>query len=127
MIKGIILLLTFMSALFAAQDTLSISIVIHDAVSVDELVLPREHALHPPYPNPFNPDVNMVVDLPEASFVKLEILNVKGQVVQTLEAKHLDAGSHHFYWKAGNFPSGIYFVALKSEQFEQTRKVILMK
>ena len=41
--------------LLAAGDTLSISIFIQDVVSVDDVFVPSDYALHPPYPNPFNP------------------------------------------------------------------------
>jgi len=110
-----------------AGDTLSITIVIADVVSVDATFVPTEYKLHPPYPNPFNPDVNITVDVPEEADTRIAILNLRGQEIVVLEKGHLMPGRYHQVWQAQTYPSGLYFVRVRSAQFESVQKISLLK
>ncbi|MEA3286788.1 MAG: T9SS type A sorting domain-containing protein [Candidatus Marinimicrobia bacterium] len=123
----LILLLLPASLLFSAGDTLSINIMIRDVVAIDEVFIPTEYALHPPYPNPFNPDVNLTVDIPEQSETRISILNVLGQEVAVLETRELQPGRYQYQWQAAGYPSGIYFVRVHTGQFETSEKISLLK
>ena len=84
------------------------------------------------YPNPFNPETDISFSLPERTQVSLIIYNVLGEKVKTLVSGDMDAGTHTIHWnsrdEAGNsIASGIYFYRLKTESFDQTRKMVLMK
>ena len=123
----ILLVLLPGSLLFADGDTLSINIVIHDVVAVDEVFVPQEFALHPPYPNPFNPDVNLVVDIPQTATTRISILNLRGQEVAILENRQLAPGRYDYQWRASGQPSGIYFARIRAGQFETSEKISLLK
>jgi len=57
------------------------------------------YALHPCYPNPFNPVTTISYDLPDPSTVNLTIYNVAGKLVRTLIAgETVGAGRHEVVW-----------------------------
>jgi hypothetical protein len=96
------------------------------ASSPSEL-LPTEFGLSQNYPNPFNPSTVIEFSLPERSFVKLTIMNLLGQEIETLIAEEREAGSYRVKWNAGNFPTGTYFYRLQAGGFAQIKKLILLK
>jgi len=84
------------------------------------------------YPNPFNPETDISFSLPERTQVSLIVYNILGEKVKTLVSGDMDAGTHTIHRngrdEAGNsVASGIYFYRLKTESFDQTRKMVLMK
>ncbi len=123
----LILLLLPASLLFAAGDTLSLNIVIRDVVAIEDVFIPTEYALHPPYPNPFNPDVNLVVDIPEQAETRISIFNLRGQEIAVLEHGALAPGRYQYQWQAAGYTSGIYFVRISADQFQQSEKISLLK
>lgn len=94
--------------------------------------LPDEYALHANFPNPFNPVTTIRYDLPEASGVSLTVFNSLGQKVATLVRKQQEAGVHKVTWDGSDargqqLSSGMYFYRLKAGDFQETRKMILVK
>jgi hypothetical protein len=79
------------------------------------------------YPNPFNPSTKISWQSPVGSHQTLNIYDVLGNEVATLVDEYKPAGSYEVEWDAGNYPSGVYFYQLKSEEFIQTKKMILIK
>ena len=96
-------------------------------------LLPRQYALFANFPNPFNPSTSIEYALPEAAEVKLVIYDALGQTVQTLVASELQgAGYYRLTWDGRNHAghsvsSGMYFYRLTTGNFQQTRKMILLK
>jgi len=80
-----------------------------------------------PYPNPFNPSTSINWELPMVSKYTLEIYDLAGHLVQTLESGSAPAGKYHTIWQAQGVASGIYFVRLSTPSFTQTRKVMFLK
>jgi len=79
------------------------------------------------YPNPFNPSTNLSFTLNEAANVRMEIYNIKGQMVDLLTDRHFDAGDHQITWNAGKFASGVYFIMFNKGNGNIFQKVVLMK
>ena len=85
------------------------------------------------YPNPFNPITKIKFTIPvtlsevEGSLVTLKVYDVLGNEVTTLVNEELSAGEYELDFNATNLTSGIYFYRLKSEDFIQTKKMILLK
>ncbi|MBW6514551.1 MAG: T9SS type A sorting domain-containing protein [Candidatus Syntrophosphaera sp.] len=95
-------------------------------------VVPPELALGQNYPNPFNPSTTISYQLPASGQVRLDIYNVRGQLVRTLVDAEQNAGSHSVVWngtdKAGqNVASGIYFYRLSSPGKTLGKRMLLMK
>ena len=97
------------------------------SVGVDDEILPLTYALHPNYPNPFNPATHIQFTIPEQTDVKLQIFDVLGRQVDVLVNKTLPIGHHEILWSPNNLSSGFYFYKLEAGSFMQTRKMILLK
>ncbi len=93
----------------------------------DELTLPISYRLYQNYPNPFNNSTVIKYSIPKESAVKLEIINILGEQVELLVNETKTAGSYEAVWNAGDLASGIYFYRIQSEEFIQTKKMVLMK
>ncbi len=94
--------------------------------------LPTNFALLQNYPNPFNPETLISFELPKSGHVTLEIINLLGEIVSTPVDGTLAAGRHVVTFRSVNtegaeLPSGVYFYRMRSEQFESTRKMVLLK
>ncbi len=79
------------------------------------------------YPNPFNPETNILFALSADSNVLLEIYNIKGQKVTNLVNGFYEAGSHQVTWKAENLGSGIYLLRFNTNEQSEMKKLILLK
>ncbi len=93
----------------------------------DAGLLPRAFALHPPYPNPFNPGTSISFDLPRDSEMTMEIYDVSGRLVRTLFAGSLPAGSHRMVFEADALATGLYFAALRAGEYHGVQKLMLVK
>jgi hypothetical protein len=94
--------------------------------------VPTQYVLQQNIPNPFNPTTEIGYALPQASAVRLEIVNVLGQVVRTLVDDFQPAGSHKGFWdgRDGNHQevsSGVYFYRIAAGEYAETKKMVLMK
>ncbi len=90
-------------------------------------LLPIAYALHPNYPNPFNPMTTIRYDVKQTGVVRLTVYDLLGREVVTLaNARHV-AGSYTVTWNAVDLPSGVYFCRMEAPDFVQTRKMVLLK
>jgi hypothetical protein len=95
-------------------------------------ILPEKLALGQNYPNPFNQRTVIEFALPENRLVVLEIYDVLGRKVRTLLSEYLDAGYKAVDWDGCDdrgmpVASGIYFYSIKSRDFSDSKKMILLK
>ncbi|KPL06155.1 hypothetical protein AMJ86_09715 [bacterium SM23_57] len=79
------------------------------------------------YPNPFNPTTDIKYQLPASGMVTLTVYNAMGQEVATLIDQNQNPGAYRVTWDAGNLPSGIYFYQLKTNNFTDVRRMMLLK
>ena len=79
------------------------------------------------YPNPFNPTTTIEFNLPERSYVELNIYNVLGVKIATLVQGEKDAGTYSVKFDASKYPSGLYIYELQTDKFKQTKKMIYLK
>jgi len=84
------------------------------------------------HPNPFNPETEISYTLPEAAEVRLTVYNMLGQKVKTLVDEYQVAGHKTVSWdgtgeRGNKAASGIYFYRIKAGEFEDTKRMILMK
>ena len=98
---------------------------------------PKETALLPNYPNPFNPETWIPYHLSKDTDVTLHIYAVNGRLVRTLTLGYQAAGmyqnrSRAVYWDGKNalgesVASGLYFYTLTAGDFTATRKMLIQK
>jgi len=98
----------------------------------DDPILPTGFSLSQNYPNPFNPETTIEYTVSSAQRMTLEIFNTLGQRVDVLVDDYVNAGSHSVRWdgsdESGNkVASGVYFYRLSGENFETTRKMLMLK
>jgi mannose/cellobiose epimerase-like protein (N-acyl-D-glucosamine 2-epimerase family) len=79
------------------------------------------------YPNPFNPSTVIRYSLPEKSYIKLTVYDALGKEISLLVDEEKPAGNYQVTWNASGLASGIYFYQLKSGNFIDTKKMILVK
>jgi hypothetical protein len=79
------------------------------------------------YPNPFNPSTEFAYQIPAFSHVTLKVYNILGKEVETLVNEDKREGTYYIKFNANNLSSGIYFYTLQTENYTQTKKMILMK
>jgi len=88
---------------------------------------PDKFALNQNYPNPFNPSTSIEFQLPKESFVTLKIYNILGVEIATLVNEQKAAGFHKINFDAAGLTSGLYIYKISTLNFEQTRKMLLLK
>ena|GEM_PF-5145682 len=82
-------------------------------------------------PNPFADQTQIEFSLPKPSDVTLEVYNLHGQRIQSLEHSRLDAGTHRYEWDGtgrdgASLPTGIYMLRLRADKKWYTTKVSLI-
>ncbi|UCH11084.1 MAG: T9SS type A sorting domain-containing protein [Fidelibacterota bacterium] len=88
---------------------------------------PSRFALHPNYPNPFNPATSFLFDIPAPGHVTLIIYDLLGNEVTRLVDTDMNPGTKLVRWNARDLSSGIYFARLEYAGRHLTRKLLLMK
>jgi flagellar hook assembly protein FlgD len=61
------------------------------------------------------------------SDVELSIYNLLGQKVAILVSEKQKVGYHQFVWDASNYASGIYYYKIETIEFQQVKKMMLLK
>jgi photosystem II stability/assembly factor-like uncharacterized protein len=89
--------------------------------------IPQIFSLAQNYPNPFNPNTVISFQLPIGGFVKLKVFDLPGKEIANLVNENLSAGKYKYDFNASLLPSGIYFYKLETENFSETRKMMLIK
>jgi len=88
---------------------------------------PSQFALHQNYPNPFNSETTIPFDLPHDGFVDITVYDLLGRSVQRLVHHSFKAGRYRTTFNATGLSSGIYFYRFTTDQFTQSRGMILIK
>jgi len=97
-----------------------------NAIEVDVRSLDN-YTLEQNYPNPFNPSTKIAYVLKEKTNVKILVMNALGEEVAVLVNQTQEQGYHQLDFNASNLPSGIYFYSLLTENYSETKKMLLMK
>lgn len=116
----------------AQLQSIKINTAALDGEPEENLNLPDSYVLEQNYPNPFNLNTEIIYQIPEAGFVKLEIYNAIGQKIRMLVSQEQAAGRYAARWDGRDeqgleVTSGIYFYRLVSSEFSQMRKMLLIK
>jgi M6 family metalloprotease-like protein len=96
------------------------------AASPARLVLEQNH------PNPFNPRTTLRFALPQDGEVEIAVFDARGRRIVTLHQGALPAGHHEVQWhgtddQGRDVSSGLYFARMSAGDFQQTRKMSLVR
>lgn len=78
-------------------------------------------------PNPFNPSTRLGYFIPEDANIELEVFNITGEKVATLQSGFMSAGQHQVEFNGNNLATGIYLVSLYTGREVITVKLMLLK
>ena len=98
--------------------------------------LPMTSYLIMAYPNPFNPRTTFQINIGEdrdSSPLILNIYDIRGRLIASIDLSHLTAGVHNIPWLANNLDgvglaSGVYFAVLETDKFHgEALKLLLLR
>jgi photosystem II stability/assembly factor-like uncharacterized protein len=114
------------------------------AVDPVETRVPSGFLLYQNYPNPFNPATKIRFDIPpykggqgdvpplyekgeKGGFVTLKVYEALGREAAILVNQRLSAGTYEVEWNASNYAGGVYYYKLSTDNYSETKKMILIK
>ena len=95
--------------------------------STNDNILPVAFHLGRPYPNPYNTQLSIPIDIARKTNLKVEIYNILGQQVEQIFNDRVPPGKMLLSWNSARFPSGIYFIRAQTGTQIQTAKAVLLK
>ncbi|HSW53766.1 MAG TPA: S8/S53 family peptidase [Ignavibacteriaceae bacterium] len=93
----------------------------------EENLIPKENKLYDNYPNPFNPITQIKYSVKENGLVTLKVYDILGKEVAALVNEEKQAGTYTVTFDAGSMASGIYFYTISANDYQKTKKMILIK
>jgi len=84
------------------------------------------------YPNPFNPETNIIYYVPESGNIELSVFSMNGLLVRRLDNGMKDSGMHTAWWngrdeRGKQVASGVYLYRLKAGSYSKTNKMLLLR
>jgi hypothetical protein len=84
------------------------------------------------YPSPFSGNTTISCELQKRANLRLDVYNNNGQIVKTISEGKYNKGEHQFQWNGksneqNQLPDGVYYVALKVDDYIFLKKVLLME
>ncbi len=117
-------------------DTYSVKVVGLRRADYDQNIfkttlIPNEFVLRN-YPNPFNSETNIQLDLPAEDYVSISVFNSLGQKIKSIVSQNLQPGFYNFKWNgkdnSGNSSStGLYIIYIRTKNNRYTLKTLLIK
>ena len=109
----------------------------HNPVSVlylagESNLIPRSFKLRSIYPNPFNPSTTISFEMLQRTSLTISVYNLMGQETWRSEQGETEVGSHKVVWNGVNHlgevvSAGVYFINLKTPQYQLVQKAILIR
>ena len=97
-------------------------------VSVSQLdAAPSGYSLSQNYPNPFNPSTTITYSISSSEYVTVKVYDMLGNEMGTLVERYQDPGTYQVTLDAINLESGTYFYRMTAGDFNQVRKMSLVK
>lgn len=102
------------------------------AVADENLPVVSDFTVSAAYPNPFNSQVRMTIDLPESGMVTANVYDIRGRRIKSLMNRNVTSGSHFLTWDGRDerghvAPSGTYFISIKNRGETVLRKISFVK
>lgn len=103
------------------------NLLFEPAALAKDAPIPDKFFLADNYPNPFNPTTLFKYGLPEDAHVVIEVYDILGRRVQTLVNEDQMAGYHEVYYNGDRMASGMYFFRMQANDFNEVKKMMLLK
>jgi len=89
--------------------------------------IPNAFKLYTNYPNPFNPITKIKFDIAKNTYAKIQVYDILGRVVETLVNGELKAGRYEVDFDGYSLSSGVYFYKLVTNDFVDTKRMLMIK
>jgi len=94
--------------------------------------LPRGFNLYPPYPNPFNNQVEIAFELNRPSYATISIFGIDGKLIHAIGYPDLTPGIHRLFWDGtdsaqARISTGLYFIELTTPYGSTRRSVVMLR
>jgi hypothetical protein len=89
--------------------------------------IPREFALFPNYPNPFNPNSDIRIQISEFSIVRLAVYDLLGREVSVLVNEAKAPGTYTVRFDGSHLASGVYICRMTAGEYVASRKMLLIR
>jgi uncharacterized Ntn-hydrolase superfamily protein len=96
-------------------------------ISNNQNIYPESYTLYQNYPNPFNPNTTIMFDIAKLSHVTLAVYDLSGQQVSVLADNMFHRGQYSISFDASGLASGTYFYKLLSDEYVDTKKMVVVK
>ncbi len=114
--------------------TLFMRATVTSTTSVTEIdtKVPTKFELTQNFPNPFNPSTAIHYSLPMSQNLLLAVYDLNGKKIADLVDNFQNSGTYEVTWNGTNnmgehVASGVYFYRLQTQNFSETKKLLLMK
>lgn len=102
------------------EDSIATSVV---PLLVDDLKLVLNA-----YPNPVRQSANIEIRLPATAPTTIEVLDLRGAVVDTIRAEMMSSGLHTVEWQVPtNCAAGAYLVRVQNGAFQHSKRVLVVR
>jgi hypothetical protein len=105
--------------------------------------IPEIYSLSQNYPNPFNPSTKIEIKIPSreaegspwreygvsrgVGLVTLQVYDITGRLIKTLIKQELQPGTYEVTFDGSGLNSGVYFYQMRTGNFTEIKKMILVK
>jgi hypothetical protein len=113
--------------LLTFADTCITNCFVVTGIESNVTVIPKTYILHQNYPNPFNPSTSISFELPRTEKATITITDITGKELAILTDGLRASGRHRIFFNAVNFASGVYYYTLKTDNYSETKKMVLIK
>jgi len=96
-------------------------------ISVTGSEIPSDFSLDQNYPNPFNPETIIEFKVASAEFVNITVFDLLGRKIEVLVNRILNPGTYKLNFNAHNLTSGVYYYKMSTENFTETKRMILIR
>ena len=90
-------------------------------------LMPETYKLEQNYPNPFNPITTIKYSVAKSGFVKIKVYDILGKEAANLVNENKPSGNYSVEFNASKLASGVYFYSIYTDNFIQTKKMIVIK
>jgi len=87
----------------------------------------RKFELYQNYPNPFNPVTVIKYEIQSENYIALKVYDALGNEVAVIVDEEQAAGNYKYEFNAEKLSSGVYYYKLKSGDYSETKKMLLLK
>ena len=94
---------------------------------VEQKILLQKYTIGQNFPNPFNMFTNIQFSLPDPTYVRIILFDLRGKKIETILDNYYSQGSHNIIFNGSSLSSGFYFYKIEAGSYSESKKMILLK